>query len=131
MRSLLTLVGAAAVTFAVVGWFLGWYKVHTTPGPDGHREVQIDFNGPKIKQDLKTGEDKIRNLTQNVTAGTSAPAAPASPGTVMLPPLPVPPSPAPQTSPPAPEPVIITPLPIPVSAPASEGNGQPWQYQPH
>ena len=31
MRSLLTLVGAAVVTFAVVGWFLGWYTVRSTP----------------------------------------------------------------------------------------------------
>src|SRR5947208_2280392 len=32
MRNLLALLGAAVVAFAVVGWFLGWYQIKTTPG---------------------------------------------------------------------------------------------------
>ena len=132
MRSLLTLVGAAVVTFAVVGWFLGWYKVRTTPGPDGHREVQIDFNGPKIKEDLNKGEQKILNVTAHVAEGTSGPAAPTN-SSITLPPLnlPVPSGPGQQGN--QPEPVIIHPLPIPipVGTPAPEGNGDSWNSQPH
>jgi hypothetical protein len=133
MRSLLTLLGAAVVTFAVVGWFLGWYKVRSTPAPDGHREVQIDINGPKIKQDLKNGEQKILNLTQHVAEGTNAPAAPTNPGSVTLPPLPlpVPPGQGQPVSQPEPRAVIIRPLPVPVSTSAPEGNGEPGSYQPH
>jgi hypothetical protein len=77
----LTLLGAAVVTFAVVGWFLGWYQVRTTPGPDGHRQVNIDFNTPKISQDLSKGGAKIKNMLQSHTT-TTAPT---------LPPLPLPP----------------------------------------
>ena len=132
MRSLLTLVGAAVVTFAVVGWFLGWYQVHTTPGPDGHRAVNIDFNGPKIKEDLKKGEQKILNVTAHAREGASAPAAPTN-SSITLPPLnlPVPSSPGQQSNPSEPGPVIIRPLPIPVSTTAPDGNGDSWRSQPH
>jgi hypothetical protein len=132
MRSLLTLVGAAVVTFAVVGWFLGWYQVRTTPGPGGHREVNIDFNGPQIKADLKKGQQKILNMTAHGAEGTSAPAAPTS-SSITLPPLnlPVPSGQGQQSSQSEPAPVIIRPLPIPVSTTNPDGDGDSWRSQPH
>ena len=84
MRSLLTLLGAAVVTFAVVGWFLGWYQVKTTPGSDGHREVNIDFNEQKFKEDVKKGEDRIFKTTQQVSGAQTVPATSPS-GALPLP----------------------------------------------
>lgn len=92
MRHLLTLVGAAVVTFAVVGWFLGWYQVKTTPGTNGHPQVNIDFNAPKIKQDLSKGKTKLLNILEtNGQNGQGAPpAAPNGVAPTSNPPLPVP-----------------------------------------
>lgn len=116
MRSLLTLVGAAVVTFAVAGWFLGWYKVRTTPGPDGHREVTIDVNGPKIQEDLKKGEARILNATQRAPTASTNPAAPPS-----FPPLPLPGT---QTSSsPAPTPPGQRELPLPQGAATAPPTG--------
>jgi hypothetical protein len=65
MRNLLALLGAALVTFAIAGWWLDWYKIKTAPDPSGHREVNIDINGPKIKQDLHKGGEKLREAFDN------------------------------------------------------------------
>ncbi|HYT93603.1 MAG TPA: hypothetical protein VEL76_33095 [Gemmataceae bacterium] len=121
LRSLLTLLGAAIVTFAIVGWFLGWYQVRTAPGPEGHRQVNIDFNGPKISKDLSTATNKIKNTLQpkGASSGPDSVSAPT------LPPLPLPPgSPTPGSSTdvqPAsgrvvvrPAPSTLPPLPLPV-----------------
>jgi hypothetical protein len=90
MRNLLALLGAAAVAFIAVGWYLDWYKVRTTPTASGHREVNIDFNGPKIKDDLSKGEQKLRGVLQG--SGKKAPenavqsVTPAEPVPSPLPP---------------------------------------------
>ena len=60
MRNLLALLGAALVTFAIAGWWLDWYRVKTKPDAAGHREVNIDINGPKIKEDLHKGGERLR-----------------------------------------------------------------------
>jgi hypothetical protein len=136
MRSLLTLVGAAVVTFAVVGYFLGWYKVRTTPGPDGHREVTIDVNGPKIKEDLKKSEARLLNAAQ----GTGTPGVPSmpplpTPGTYASPnPAPPPPGPIQLPMPPS---VAVTPpagtvviQPVPAGTSAPNGSGLSLPYPP-
>ncbi len=72
MRNLLALLGAALVTFVVVGWYLDWYKIKTEPDASGHREVNIDINGPKIKEDLHKGRERLQEALDS--KGTS-PAA--------------------------------------------------------
>jgi hypothetical protein len=131
MRSLLTLVGAAVVTFAVVGWFLGWYKVHTTPGPDGHHRVDIDINGKKIQQDIRQGEERIRNTVQRGQSGTAAPQSGSPVVTLPMPgpvtPLPTPDSlPQPPSLPPGNGTVTIRPKPAVPAAP--QGPGWTWSY---
>lgn len=87
LRSLLTLLGAAVLTFAVVGWFLGWYQIKTTPGADGHRQVNIDFNGPKIAEDVSKGTKKITNLLEKpAPQGGTTPTVPPIPDQLPLPP---------------------------------------------
>jgi hypothetical protein len=79
MRNLLALLGAALVAVAVVGWYLDWYKIQTEPGSAGHREVKIDINGPKIKQDLGKGREKLRDAIESKGQQPAAPnAAPTS-----------------------------------------------------
>jgi hypothetical protein len=84
MRNLLALLGAALVTFAVVGWYRGWYQVSTEPEPGGHREVKIDINGPKIKNDVQQGTQQLEQVIENKVKGGSAegPALPPQGATV-------------------------------------------------
>jgi hypothetical protein len=135
----LTLLGAAIVTFAVVGWFLGWYKVHTSPGSDGHRHVDIEFNGKKIQEDIKRGEQRVLDTVQHrSSSGTTGQQTPG--GVVTLPaptpiaPLPAPGSlPQPPSLPPLPSgqfngPVIVRPAPSP--APTVQPAGGTWISPP-
>ena len=62
MRNILTLGGAALLVFAGLGWYLGWYKVQSTPTSDGHRHINIDLDTNKIKADVAKGKDKLRDL---------------------------------------------------------------------
>jgi hypothetical protein len=131
MRSLLTLVGAAVVTFGVVGWFLGWYQVHTTPGPDGRRGVGIDFNGAKIQQDLKRGEERVLKAVQHNPTGSPT-QQPGSPGVTLPAPGPITPLPAPESlpQPPSLPPVsgTVTIRPAPGVPAAPQGQGWTWTY---
>lgn len=108
MKNILALLAFGLLVFAGVGWYLGWYKIQSTPTADGHRQISIDLNTPKIKEDLNTGKEKLRDLltskeketseirqtvipghpdnTSNVPASFQVPSNDPS-----LPPLPVPP----------------------------------------
>src|SRR5262249_4232377 len=59
MRNLLAFTAAAALTVAGLGWYLGWYKIHSTAASDGHRNVNIDINTEKITNDIHHAEQKI------------------------------------------------------------------------
>jgi hypothetical protein len=73
MRNLLALVGAAVVTFAAAGWYLGWYKVQPTlSATAGHQSVNIDIDGKKVSADLKTGEKKVEQALEKAIEGTTA-----------------------------------------------------------
>jgi hypothetical protein len=67
------MIGAAALTFAAVGWYLGWYHVHSVPAEAGHRAVDIDVNTEKIGEDIHKGEQKIEQAIENKNATSSAP----------------------------------------------------------
>lgn len=59
MRNLLAFTAAAALTVAGLGWYLGWYKIHSGAATDGHRSVNIDINTEKITSDIKRAEQKV------------------------------------------------------------------------
>jgi hypothetical protein len=59
MRNLLALLAAFMLTFAGVGWYLGWFQVRSHAGTEGNRTVNIDNNTKKINVDLKKGENEI------------------------------------------------------------------------
>jgi hypothetical protein len=62
MRNLLALAALLLLTFLGLGWYLGWYKVQTAPGANGHREIQIDLDTDKIKGDVIKEENKIHDI---------------------------------------------------------------------
>lgn len=59
MRNLLAFTAAVVLTVAGLGWYLGWYRIHSAPASDGHRNVNIDINTDKITDDIQRAEKKI------------------------------------------------------------------------
>jgi len=65
MRNLLALLGAAVLTFAGVGWYLGWYTLEPAPASaPGRQGVTIDFDPKKIDADLHKGEQKVEEVLE-------------------------------------------------------------------
>lgn len=125
MRNLLALLGAAVATFVIVGWFLGWYKVQTTPGPNGHHQVHIDFNANKIKTDLDKGKTKLFGLIE--VAKQQAAGGDAQTVTPGAAPLPTPPAISPPSLPGLPTPPQTV---TPAGGFVPEGDGTGWIYRP-
>jgi hypothetical protein len=73
MRNLLALAAAAVLAFIVVGWFRGWYQISSKPSGTG-REYDVNFNSPKISEDVHKGEEKVRDLLNNKIKQTSSQA---------------------------------------------------------
>jgi len=77
MRNLLALVGAAVVTFAGLGWYLGWYTLQrTSSDTPGHQSVNIDFDARKITADIRNGEQKVEKALHKTVQGDSAKTVP-------------------------------------------------------
>jgi hypothetical protein len=60
MRNMLAFFAALLLTFAGVGWYLGWYHFHTSPNADGRTSVTIDFDTKKIGKDLRDAEEAVQ-----------------------------------------------------------------------
>jgi hypothetical protein len=76
MRNLLALLGAAVLTFAGAGWYLGWYSFAeaTNPSP-GHQNVTIDIDAKKIDADIHTGEKKVQAALERAAHPDTAKSA--------------------------------------------------------
>ncbi|MBO0697658.1 MAG: hypothetical protein J2P46_04635 [Zavarzinella sp.] len=79
MRNILALVGAATLSFLVVGWYLGWYQISSLPSPNGKQSVHVDINSGKITEDVKKGVEKgteiVDNLREKAKDGPQSPPA--------------------------------------------------------
>lgn len=99
MRNLLALLGLAVVTFAGLGWYLGWYHVAVSPGTDGNKKIELDVNTSKVQTDVSTGIEKGKEFIDTFRKDRSpAESAPDFVG----PPRPANPTPATGTTGPVP-----------------------------
>ncbi len=64
MRNMLAFLAAVVLTVGGLGWYLDWYKVHTNPAADGHHNLSIDINTPKIGSDLQKGEENLQKILE-------------------------------------------------------------------
>jgi hypothetical protein len=81
MRNLLALLAAALLTALVVGWYLDWYTVSSTPSSPGHHSVQIDIDEGKIREDLQKGSERVKDaLDKKKPDGKQTPTAPPKSG---------------------------------------------------
>lgn len=91
MRNILALVGAAVVAFLVVGWYMGWYQVSSTPSAQGPQAVQVDINPGKITEDVKKGVEKGGQIVDSLRdPPPSAPKAAEKTGPASNPSAPTP-----------------------------------------
>jgi hypothetical protein len=85
MRNLLALLAAAVLAFAIVGYYLNWYKVQSDPAPTGHHNVSIDINKAKIAEDVgkgvKKGEEKLEGVLEKDGNKANDPGKTATPPT--------------------------------------------------
>jgi hypothetical protein len=65
MRNLLALFALALLVFAGVGWYLGWYKIQSSPAAEGHHQINVDVDKKKISEDLHRGEERIQKALEN------------------------------------------------------------------
>jgi hypothetical protein len=72
MRNLLAFFAAMTITLLVVGYYLNWYTVRTTPAPSGQRSVTVDINTKKIGEDLIKAEQNIEQRLQKKLAADKA-----------------------------------------------------------
>jgi hypothetical protein len=78
MRNLLALGAAALLIFLGLGWYLDWYRLKTTQGEDGHRQINIDLNTNKITEDVNNEKKKVVNW---LSKDSNSPTTQVTPGT--------------------------------------------------
>jgi len=71
MRNLLALAALVVLVLVGLGWYLGWYQVQRTSAQDGHHSFNVDVNAKKIKEDVRTGEDKIHKAIEGMSNDSS------------------------------------------------------------
>jgi hypothetical protein len=86
MRNMLAFMAAVALTVIGVGWYLGWFQLHSVPAESGHRTWTVDVNTDKLTHDMMTVE---KNVQQKIEEKSKANAA-ASSATAALPKQPEP-----------------------------------------
>jgi hypothetical protein len=75
MRNLLAFLAALVIAFLGVGWYLGWYSVHSVPAGAGHSSYTIDIDEPKIKDAVRSGEEKLHDVLQKAKSSESTRSA--------------------------------------------------------
>lgn len=65
MRNLLALLAAGLLVFIGLGWYLGWYRVQTSPSADGHRQINVDVNTKKIAEDVGKGVNRSKEAVRD------------------------------------------------------------------
>lgn len=73
MRNFLAFLTVAILTFAGVGYYLGWFTIQTSRPSSGNPSVNIEFDPEKIGGDLQKGKEQLLHKTDG-----SAPDAPDS-----------------------------------------------------
>lgn len=74
MRNLLALAALLLIAFLGLGWYMGWYRVQSTSSGDGRRQINIDLDTGKIKDDVR---NQVRKWLDGPGDGTTPVTTPA------------------------------------------------------
>ena len=94
LKNLLSMIVAGILIFAGLGYYLDWYKIQRTPGPDGQQNITIGVNTNEIKKDFAIVRDRAGQIINGKPTGFPAPTQPTYPTS-----YPPPQNPYPQTQP--------------------------------
>lgn len=94
MRNLLAFLAALTLTFAVLGWYLDWYTIRSSPSSAGQKSITVDINTQKIGEDIRKAEQKIqqklaekakaeREGPENAKGPLDIPSPPANVGVIL------------------------------------------------
>jgi hypothetical protein len=78
VRNILALVGGAVVTFAGLGWYLGWYSVARKAASPGQSSFQVDINREQLTKDIKQGIERGREGLNQLREGSDEHAKPSA-----------------------------------------------------
>jgi hypothetical protein len=77
LKNLLSMIAAGVLIFAGLGYYLDWYKIQATPGPNGSENVTLNVNRNEIKKDIAIVRDRAGQLIKST--GYAAPTQPGYP----------------------------------------------------
>lgn len=65
MRNMLAFSAALVIALGALGFYLDWFNIHRTPGPQGNTSFRLDVNTNKIIEDTRKAEEKLqKSLTE-------------------------------------------------------------------
>jgi hypothetical protein len=79
LKNLFSMVVAGILIFAGLGYYLDWYKIRETPGPNGQQNITIGVNTNEIKKDFAIVRDRAGQIINGKPAGYPAPTQPGYP----------------------------------------------------
>ncbi len=75
MKNFLAFLAALVIVVAGLGWYLGWYRVSSTPLAGGHKKVSVDVNANKVQSDVKKGSEVVIEKGKQIVEEVSDKAA--------------------------------------------------------
>jgi hypothetical protein len=79
LKNLVSMVAVGLLIFFGLGYYLDWYKIQRTPGPDGQQNITLGVNTNEIKKDFAIVRDKAGQIINGKPTGYQSPTAPTYP----------------------------------------------------
>jgi hypothetical protein len=79
LKNLVSMIVAGILIFAGLGYYLDWYKIQATPGPNGTQNITLNVNKNEIKKDIAIVRDRAGQIINGKTTGYAAPTQPSYP----------------------------------------------------
>jgi hypothetical protein len=76
LKNILWMLTVGVVIFAGLGYYLDWYKIQATPGPNGTENIVIGVNTNEIKKDFAVVRDRAGQIINGRPTGYPAPTQP-------------------------------------------------------
>ena len=79
LKNLVSMIVAGILIFAGLGYYLDWYKIQATAGPNGTENITLNVNKNEIKKDFAIVRDRAGQIINGKPSGYAAPTQPSYP----------------------------------------------------
>jgi hypothetical protein len=79
LKNLLSMIAAGVLIFAGLGYYLDWYKIQATAGPNGTESITLNVNKNEIKKDFAIVRDRAGQIINGKPSAYTAPTQPSYP----------------------------------------------------